>query len=262
MPRVILSISSDIGDAIAKRWRSQGLDVYGTTRAINESSDSRLVHCDLASSRSVDDAADAIADLLPGPWDTLVLAAGTQLPIGKFSEIDIDEWQTSLDVNFVSQFRFLKRLLPLAAKRARVVFFAGGGTNGSVDFYSAYTISKIASIKMCELLASEEPELGFSILGPGWVRTKIHQETLKAGPIKARANFDRTQAMLLGDDMVEMDHVVDWVDWIIDQPLHRVSGRNFSAVHDPRNSVELIQSLDSDSNLFKLRRYGNEIDWT
>ena len=36
---------------------------------------------------------------------------------------------------------------------------------------------------MCELLDAEVPDVKFVILGPGWVRTKIHDAVLQAGKI-------------------------------------------------------------------------------
>ena len=41
----------------------------------------------------------------------------------------------------------------------------------------AYTLSKIASIKAVELLDAEK-DTKFTILGPGWVKTKIHKSTI------------------------------------------------------------------------------------
>jgi NAD(P)-dependent dehydrogenase (short-subunit alcohol dehydrogenase family) len=61
-----------------------------------------------------------------------------------------------------------------------VVFFSGAGTNGPAPSYSAYCASKILLIKMCELLDSETPDASFFIIGPGMVRTKIHEQTLRS----------------------------------------------------------------------------------
>ena len=64
---------------------------------------------------------------------------------------------------------------------ANINFMAGGGTNSAFKFYSAYCISKIALIKMCELIDAEDPKIKIQILGPGFVKTKTHLETIKAG---------------------------------------------------------------------------------
>lgn len=262
MTRLIVSISSDIGFALAKRWIEGGYRVIGTSRKPVPEAKFPTVQCDLASRDSKTKVVEELlANSTGGKWDVLVLAAGSQEPIGKFRETEFSDWAMSLNVNLISQLELLHLLMPHSKKGSRVIMFAGGGTNGPVDYYSAYTLAKIASIKACELLASEEPELGFTILGPGWVRTKIHEQTLKAGPNAARSNYQRTIDMLAGDNMVSMEQVLDWVDWIIEQPIEVVSGRNFSAAHDPMGNQHLLRALTQDEDLFKLRRFGNATEW-
>ena len=138
-----------------------------------------------------------------------------------------------------------------------VLFFAGGGTNAATANYSAYTISKIALIKMCELLDAEIPDVRFTIVGPGWVRTKIHQATLEAGE-RAGDNYEKTNFLLNNDESTPMKYVLDCCDWLINSPREVVSGRNFSTVFDKWDTKELSEKLMSDSDMYKLRRYGNE----
>jgi len=138
------------------------------------------------------------------------------------------------------------------------MFFAGGGTNGAVEHYSAYTISKIASIKVCELLAAEYPEHVFFALGPGWVDTKIHEQTLMAGPMAGR-NHQKTRSILRGGEAVPMKTVVEAINTLMATPGELVTGRNFSVAHDPIGQESLSEALLGNDNLFKLRREGNQI---
>lgn len=260
--RVILSVSSDIGKALATSWLAEGHTVIGTyrdTEQLKELTELGIeaLHCDLTSRSSIGAATAQINELCHGGnWETLILASGTQNPIGSFRNLDFDAWRLSVEVNFIGQVEFMHGALKTGKKDANVIYFAGGGTNGAVDLYSAYTISKIASIKLCELLDSEEPEMKFCILGPGWVRTKIHNETLEAGEL-AGPNFQKTKEMLKSGTFVEMSHVVSCVDWLIAAPREAVGGRNFSAAHDPFASADFVEWLTLDSNRFKLRRFDN-----
>jgi hypothetical protein len=97
----------------------------------------------------------------------------------------------------------------------------------------------------------------FTILGPGWIKTKIHNETLKAG-VKAGENFSKTKLKIENDDMELMQNVVDCVNWVIQTPKSIVSGRNFSVVNDPWREEHLGEYLINDINAYKLRRYKNE----
>ena len=98
-------------------------------------------------------------------------------------------------MNLTSQLEVLHAIYPLKqrGKQAHVAFLAGAGTNNAFTNYSAYAASKVALIKMCELLNDEAPDLNVFIVGPGFVKTKNHNETIKAG-IKAGENYHRVKA--------------------------------------------------------------------
>ena len=193
----------------------------------------------------------------------MILCPGTQEPVGAFEKVDFAQWAKSIEVNFTSQLQFVHELLPARNKSGNhppvVLFFAGGGTNNATLNYSAYTISKIALIKMCELLDAEIPDTNFVILGPGWVKTKIHQATLDAGAKKAGTNYQKTIDKLAGNECTPMETVLDCCDWIVKADRKVVSGRNFSVVFDKWGQEPLVNKLIEDTNMYKLRRHGN--DW-
>lgn len=264
---IVISASSDIGGCLCRRWLARGWRLYGTYRmyspAVQELEQLGLksVYCDIAESHSIRSACSTLRTLCP-QWDVLVIGSGVQDPIGPFIDSNFDEWEQSLNVNFTSQMRIIHELLP--TRRAKsdpgpcVLLFAGGGTNNAPVNYSAYIVSKIALIKMCELLDAEVKDSRFVILGPGWVKTKIHESTLKAGPV-AGPNYQRTVEKLTGDGCIPMDQVLECCDWVVDAPRDIISGRDFSVVFDKWGTEELAQRLTQEPSMYKLRRYGN--DW-
>ena len=264
--RIIISISSDIGLALGRHWASVGHDVAGTFRrsspALEELKNRGIVgiECDLMKKVSTIDAANQLAKQFSN-WEVLVLAPGLQDPVGPFVECDFDEWEASVAVNFLAQLRLVHSLLPFRTKSTKngplVLFFAGGGTNNATVNYSAYTISKVALIKMCELFDAEIPDTRFSILGPGWVKTKIHDSTINA-QTRAGENYSRTLTKLAGDDCVPIEKVVECCDWIASSSREIVGGRNFSLVYDKWGNKDLEILLKQDPNMYKLRRSGNE----
>ena len=263
---IIISASSDIGTAICSRWKSNNWEVYGTYRTESTATNAlasigvKLVYCDLADIDSIRDSCSQLRTICP-QWDALVICPGTMQPVGAFSDGNFDDWEESVKVNFSSQLRIIQQLLP--ARRAKsvlepiVLLFAGGGTNSAPKNYSAYTISKIALIKMTELLDAEIPDTRFAIIGPGWVKTKIHEVTLKAG-MRAGENYRLTEDKLAGNDFTPMETVLDCCDWVVNAPREIVSGRNFSAVNDKWSTDELTKKLASNPDMYKLRRHGNE----
>jgi NAD(P)-dependent dehydrogenase (short-subunit alcohol dehydrogenase family) len=263
--RIIIGASSDIGDALARDWLAVGCKIHGTFRTPSSAVESlaqagaAFVRCDLSDQDSIGGACTELRRQA-ADWDVLVLAPGTQDPIGPFLECDFPEWSASIEVNFTSQMRVVHELLPVrrrgAASAPLVLLFAGGGTNNATLNYSAYTISKIALVKAVELLAAELPDCRFAIVGPGWVKTKIHESTLNANQ-RAGANYQRTLDKLSGNDCVPMSRVVACCNWLVGAAADVVSGRNFSLVFDAWGDPRLDELLRADAEMYKLRRAGN-----
>jgi NAD(P)-dependent dehydrogenase (short-subunit alcohol dehydrogenase family) len=263
---IIIAISSDIGHALAQKMSTEGWSLWGTYRTASAKTAElaaagvTLVRCDLAgTSEHLDLAVRQLAASV-GSWDALIIAPGAQEPIGLFHETPFADWAAGVHVNFTTQLQLMHGLLPsrnlACPEGVSVMFFAGGGTNNAPIRYSAYTISKVALIKMCELLQAELLEVRFTIVGPGWVKTKIHQPTFES-PDKAGDNFVRTHERFAQNNFVPMESVVGCCTWLLDQPKAAIGGRNFSVAGDAWGNDQLITALSADPHMYKLRRHGN-----
>jgi len=262
---LIFSISSDFGIALANNWLDNGHEVIGTYRSFNdrlkllETKGAILIKVDLTSTIDIDNACINISK--NNKWDVLCIAPATLEPVGEFIKTKFEEWENSINLNFTSQMRIIYNLIPTRRKDSDngpiVLLFAGGGTNNATKYYSAYIISKIAQIKMTELLDAEIPDTRFCIIGPGWVKTKIHEATIKAGEINAGENYQKTLDIINVNNESNLDKVVECCNWVISSSRDIVSGRNFSLVHDQWGTDKLNEKLKKDSNLYKLRRFGN-----
>lgn len=257
----VLSATADIGRGLSERLLADGWRVVGTGRS-RQRAESLLRHsrfsfisCDLDDKASVE-AAVATFAALDAPWDLFVSSAGTMEPIGPFFEVNFDDWERSIQVNSTAQLRVLHGLWP--SRRADGVvdamLMAGGGTNNPFTNYSAYCASKIMLIKMCELLDDEADHLNIFIIGPGYVRTRIHQETLRAGAA-AGSGLERTKRFL-EQPGTSIDDIYANLRWCMAQGRTVSGGRNFSTLHDAwRNGgMELIEGLHGDPDAFRLRR--------
>ena len=259
---VIVSATSGIGFHLALSWAQLGHQITGTFRCNNadigllREQKVTMLECDLCEDASMSRFANQI-----DVWDVLVLCPGTMEPIGSFEQVNFSIWKKSIEVNLVSQLDLLHKLLPKRQKGFNhgpaVIFFAGGGTNSAPLNYSAYTASKIALIKMVELLDAEMSDTRFSIIGPGWVNTKIHQETLDAGQ-HAGLNYEITiNKLARNNEMTPLNDIFECCNWIVNSPKKVVGGRNFSVVHDRWGSKELDNQLTQNPDMYKLRRYMN-----
>jgi NAD(P)-dependent dehydrogenase (short-subunit alcohol dehydrogenase family) len=260
---MIIAASSDIGGYLAQHYLQRGLRVFGTYRFLTPEVsgliEKGVVFFPLDIS-SVDSINEFVLELRRAEvcWDVLISAPGLLSPIGPFFELDFDEWEQSVTVNSLSQLRVLRAVYPLRTKHQhpKVIFFAGGGTNGSFDNYSAYCIGKLALVKMTELLDSECPELQVSTIGTGWVNTKIHRQTLTAG-LSAGMNLQKTRRFLDSDkdEGASLQTVAECIDWCLSAPRSAVSGRNFSLIFDNWRDKRFIEELERSSDTYKLRRH-------
>lgn len=263
---LILGVTSDIGRELAVRFVADGWAVVGTYRESAHLTGlppaCRVLACDVESRRSVNDFVDACARA-GIVWDVFVVAVGSEEPIGPFWECDEDEWERGVTVNALAPLRILRKVYPLRNPRGRpsVIFFSGAGTNSAAPAYSAYCASKILLIKMCELLDAESPDTSFVIIGPGIVRTKIHEQTLRV-PGRSGANY-RKVVDFLGSDRPGTSHddIYACVHWCIQAEKRAVGGRNISLVYDVWRDgrVNLGAALCRDPELYKLRRFGNDL---
>lgn len=266
---IILSISSDIGASIAHDWLNRGYNVIGTYRTTSnalralQDRGALCLYCDLNDDISIDEITAEITEILFKGWDVFVSAAGSQDPIGLFEFVNFTDWQKSVHANFLGQMRFLHGIL--AARNIEslhmpsAIFFAGPGTNNAPKRYSAYILSKIALIKAVELLDEEIVDTKFSIIGPGWVKTKTHDSTLHKYKEESGNNYALTCEKLAGSDCVPMDIVVACVNWAIEKDKKVLGGRNVSLVFDRWLEDELDQLLLNNESVYKLRRMGNEL---
>lgn len=262
---VILGLSSDIGRELAMRYVAAHWTVWGTHRETAGSdrlpTGVKAVSCDLTSNGDIAAAVETFRreNLL---WDVLIVAAGTEEPIGPFWDCDEEAWDRGIEVNALAPLRFVRRLYPLRNQSGApgVAFFSGSGTNNAAPAYSAYCASKIMLIKMCELLDAESTDTSFFIIGPGIVRTKIHEQTLRE-PARSGPNYRKVIEFLQSDNPgTSHDDIHACLNWCLNAGKAVVGGRNIALVHDAwrQGGAALARQLEQDSDLYKLRRFGNE----
>lgn len=262
---LVLGITADIGRELATRLISDGWQVIGLGRdskRLSEMADIPgliVLPCNLGDRQSIERCFQEF-ETRGYHWDLFVSSVGTMKPIGRFFSLDFDAFEESVKTNSLDQLRVLHRFWPRRRMNALidVMFLAGGGTNNPFTNYSAYCVSKIALIKMCELLHDEEKTLNAFIIGPGYTQTKIHNETLNAGRDAAGESYGKTRSFV--DDKMNIgtsfDDIYSQMRWCMTLGRDTAGGRNFSTVHDPwrDGGMNLSDALKHDENAFRLRR--------
>jgi len=264
---VIISITSDIGLSLAKRYSKEDYTIVGTYRStarLNELkniSDCHLISCNIGEEKSIHRFVEEYAKL-GLQWDTFISCPCNPLPLKAFFECDFDEWSNSVHINAIEQLRILHRLWPFRNKGhvSDVIFFAGGGMNNAVINFSAYTISKLMLAKMCEFIDAENEDLNIFIVGPGWTKTKTHNLILE-NIDRNDERYHKTVDFMKNKEGTTINDIYSCIKWLCERGKKVASGRNFSVVNDKWKgnlNKRLENELKSDINMYKMRRYKND----
>ncbi|SAL03275.1 SDR family oxidoreductase [Caballeronia ptereochthonis] len=137
-----------------------------------------------------------------GGLDVLVNNAGIAGPTGGIEEIDVKEWEQTIDVNLNAQFYFARRAVPLLREAQ------GGGTIIALSsvagrlgyaFRTPYAATKWAVVGMTKSLAIE--------LGPSNIRVNAIQPGIVKGPRIERVISARAQQLNLSYEEMEKQYL-------------------------------------------------------
>jgi NAD(P)-dependent dehydrogenase (short-subunit alcohol dehydrogenase family) len=193
-------------------------------------------------------------EVLGDGLDGLVLAAGRLEPIGPTRAVDLAELARTLDDHVLGALRVVQACAPLldVAPAPSVVLFSGGGATGPFPRYSAYALAKVATVRLAENLAAEEPGWRVNAVAPGFVATGMHEATLAAGREEVGPYFDETERRL--GDATPPEVAAELVAFLLSDASAGISGRLISAVWDPWREEAGRAVLRGPGDFGRLRR--------
>ena len=261
MKRVLITgINSDIGFALTEVMLGKEYEIYGTYNEINDNVinllklNVKLYQVDFSKSEDINSWLQKIKF---SQLELIFFMHGTLEPIGKLGDIEFSQWLRSNNINYLSIVSVLNFCLNKLNPSCRLITIAGGGVNNAPTHFSAYTSAKISLVKLTELCAAEYPQLLFFNLGPGWVDTRIHKQTLSAKEMAGNA-YQATLERYESGKFVDMVDVINALLFLAERATLEYSGRNFSVASGELSDNSLKFKLASDDNLFKLRRFSDK----
>jgi NAD(P)-dependent dehydrogenase (short-subunit alcohol dehydrogenase family) len=249
---LIIGGSSDIGLNLIDRYLTQGDKVIATYR-----NNLTLMPLNIANYIQRFSVYDYLLKT-ETYWDTVIFLNATTKPIGPFMDIDVNQWERSILENSLIPCEFLQRLYLVRNKErtCNVCFFGGGGVNSTFDNYSAYTLSKVILMKMCELLDSEYEDLNPFLIGPSYTETKIHQETLNTCEVSSK-EYKNVKKYLNSGKGTSMEDIYACIEYCCKAGKKVVGGRNIAVRHDKWREKDFTKKLKDNKELLKLRRFIN-----
>ena len=252
-----LGIGLEVSRELARRGErvivaSRGMDAIEAALDSLEGSGHEGISVDVSDPRAWEHAATAIDG--GGQLHGLVTAAGILGPIGALDAVPVAGLIETIRVNLVGTMLALRFALPrLQATGGRAVTFSGGGGTSPLPRYDAYAASKAAVVRLTENLAAGG-EIEINAVAPGFVATRMHEETLRAGPDAAgQGYYQRTQEQVRAGGFPASE-AAELVAFLLGPHAAGITGRLISAQWDPWREEEFRERLRTDSDLAKLRR--------
>jgi 3-oxoacyl-[acyl-carrier protein] reductase len=247
--RAIALALAAAGAQVALLARSAG-ELRETAALIEErGGTARVATADLAVAIEVDAALDELLAAWGGV-DILVNNAGIQGPIGKMHEVPVDAWWQAVQVNLGGVFLCTRRVLPGMIERGsgKIINLSGGGAVSSRPFFSAYSASKAAVVRLTETLAAEVGACGIDInaIAPGAVNTRMLDERLAMGETAAAAEIEADQK-LLESGGTDPHRPAQLVVYLASARSNGLSGRLLAAVWDPWENLDVKAVMASDA---------------
>ncbi len=194
-----------------------------------------------------------------GPLHGLVTAAGILGPIGSLDKLPAADLIRTISVNLVGTMLAVRASLPrLRAADGRAVTFSGGGGTSALPRYDAYASSKAAVVRLTENIAGEG-EIEINAVAPGFVATRMHQETLRAGAEAAGEGYFQRTRQQLSEGGFPAAEAAELVAFLVGPRASGITGRLISAQWDPWREARFRARLRDDSDLGKLRRIDDQL---
>ena len=254
---VVTGASRGIGLEIIKNLKNEGAKVVcldlNNSDFIKES-ETLFFKCNVSNFTEVNDIANKIINEF-GWVDILINNAGVQGEISELVFSDPVKWKMAVDVNLFGTYNCCRAILPsmIARKKGKIVNFSGGGATAPRKYFSSYAASKIAVVRLTEILALEVQCYGIDVnaIAPGAINTSMLNEVLAvASKIGEDLLNEAINQQEKGGNSVQ--NTVELVKYLVSEQSNGITGRLISAVHD--NWKELSAEKLKGTDWFALRR--------
>lgn len=244
---IVTGSGRGIGKAIALDFARAGAFVHLVSQSANalqvsqeiaDAGGRAIAHVgsvsDFGFCRSVVDAASA-----QGGADTLVNGAAILGETGKFLDMPIENFAEVYNVNLVGAAAMMQLVLPgmIARGFGRIVNFAGGGAAYSYLWFTPYSASKVALVRLTEIIVDEidTKSVTINVIAPGAVATDMNAQVMKGG--------GEVRTLTKIEEPVKLTH------YLCSAEAGHITGR-FLHVRDRYEEPDLFEKPD----MFKLRR--------
>lgn len=212
--------------------------------------------CDVTKIEEIEKAIDKVESDF-GPLTSVIHCAAVIHPIGPITDVDPEDWLQTIHNNLFGTFLIVRQSALRLRKNGcgRVVLFSGGGGSYPFPNFTAYAASKVGVVRFTESVALEleKDRIEINCVAPGFVATRMQDETLKAGKQAGEDYLEKTKA-LLKKGAIPPEVGARAAAFFISDAAQGISGKFISAQYDGwENWSKYLQAL-KEKDIFTLRR--------
>jgi len=181
--RAVAATLAAAGAAVAVVARSEDQLAETVAQISRDGGHALALPVDVTDRRAIEQMATEVEQRL-GPVDLLVNNAAVFSPPGPVCETDPDVWWHAVEVNLRGPYLCSRAVLPgmIARHNGRIINVSSGAGLRPIAYWTAYTMTKAALLRLSETMALETAEHGVSVFSvdPGTVRTAMSSYTLES----------------------------------------------------------------------------------
>ena len=243
---VITGAGRGIGRAIALAYAREGARLVLAARsgseleqavgAVSELGGQAIaVPTDVTSQAQAERLAQAAVERF-GRIDVLVNNAGIPGPVGPLQDNDIAEWVDTINVNLTGTFLVCRAVIPVMVGQGggKIVNLSGAGAANAWSNMSAYCSSKVAVVRLTEVLAQELEHQGITVnaLGPGSVHTSMWDKMTEDAAQVGATFIHETGLRVTSGGGASIDECAELAVWLASGESDGLTGRLISAAGD------------------------------
>ena len=188
----------------------------------------------------------------------IINAIGDQGQIGNFFKLDLKKFDKTFKINFFSQIFLLRNMYKFIKKNkdTLIILFAGGGVTSARRNFSSYSLSKIASVKLSEILSQEfnNKNIRINSISPGVIDSKMTRSVLDKKKFLDKKEIVKLKKGIL-DSKKSLNKVYNLINFLMSEKGKFVSGKIISSRWDAfenwkKKEIKKIKNTD----IFTLRR--------
>ncbi|MCA9838397.1 MAG: SDR family oxidoreductase [Trueperaceae bacterium] len=235
---LVTGAGSGIGAASAKKLAEAGAKVALLSRSEDDlnkvakaiQGDTLVVAGDISKEDDIKRAYKTIEESW-GNLDIVFANAGINGVWTPLDELELSEWQKTIDINLTGTFLTLKHALPLLKKQGGSVIITSS-VNGTRIFSnsgaSAYATSKAAQLAFGQMMALElaQFKIRVNVICPGAISTDISSSTEQRNldKVKIPVDFPKGKIPLTGGKAGSSEQVADLVLFLASDSSSHITG--------------------------------------